>query len=117
MRVFRLRRQFYELCRYGGVELSTKGRDRLRALTLWQETGDLALACRTFGFSRATLYRWRKRFDAYDLSSLKDRSRRPRRLGRPRWPEELVAAVRRLRERYPPLGQGQAGGAFEPGGY
>lgn len=26
----------------------------MRALTLWQETGDLALACRTFGFSRAT---------------------------------------------------------------
>lgn len=105
MRVFCLPKELYELCRYGAVELSARERDRLRALTLWQETGDVELVVKTFGFSRATLYRWRKRFDPHDLTSLKDRSRRPRRLRRARWSLELVAGVRRLRERYPRWGK------------
>lgn len=105
MRVFGLARQFYELYGCGAVELSGKERDRLRALTLWRETGDVGLVCRTFGLSRASLYRWRRRFDPRDLSSLKDRSRRPKRLRRPRWPKELVEASRRLRESYPRWGK------------
>ncbi len=97
--------QLYELCRYEAVELSARERDRLRALMLWQETGDVELVGKTFGLSRATLYRWRRRFDPHDLSSLKDLSRRPGRLRRPRWSPELVAGVRRLRERYPRWGK------------
>jgi len=105
MRIFGLPRQFYELSRYEAGELSAKGRDRLRALTLWRETGDVALACRTFGLSRATLYRWRRRLDPHDITSLEDSSRRPQRLRQPRWSPELVAGVRRLRERYPRWGK------------
>lgn len=65
----------------------------------------MRLACRTFSLSRATLYRWQRRFDPGDLSSLKDRSRRPRALRQPRWSQELVAEVRRLRECYPRWGK------------
>ncbi|MDP7372157.1 MAG: cytochrome c oxidase subunit II transmembrane domain-containing protein, partial [Nitrospinota bacterium] len=30
-----------------------------RALSLWRESGDVGLVMKTFGVSRATLYRWR----------------------------------------------------------
>jgi putative transposase len=101
MKYFGLTWQFNWISRHPTVELSPKELDRLRALQIWDKTGDIGLACSTFGLSRATLYRWRSRFDPTELSSLKDRSRRPHRLRTPKWPPSLVEAVRKLRERYP----------------
>jgi putative transposase len=83
--------------------------DRLRALTIYRETGDVKLVCQTFGISRATLYRWLKRFDPKDLSSLREDSRRPRRVRKPLWPRELVRAVKELREQYPRWGKDKLG--------
>jgi ribosomal protein S14 len=54
MRYFGLNRQFNWAARQDNVALSSKERDRLRALRRWQETGDVKLVCRTFGMSRAT---------------------------------------------------------------
>ncbi len=54
MQVFGLLGNFNRLSQYGNVELSIKEPDRLRALALWQETGDVRLACWTFGLSRET---------------------------------------------------------------
>jgi len=65
---------------------------------------------RTFEVSRATLYRWRKRFDPYDPTPLEERTRQPRRVRNPIWSAELVQAVLRLREQYPRWGKGKAGG-------
>jgi putative transposase len=86
-------------------ELFGKELDRLRALRLWRETKDTRLICDTFGMSRATLYRWLKRFNPHDLSSLRERSRRPRRVRKPVWSYELVMAVKEVRERYPRWGK------------
>lgn len=105
MSVFGLNWQFNWVARYGQVALSPRERDRLRALSLWQETRDVPLACRTFGVSRATLYRWRRRFDPTDLTSLQERSRRPRRVRAPRWPLALITAVHQVRARYPRWGK------------
>ena len=105
MRVFGLNRQFNYLSRRSEGELSAKQLDRLRALGLWQQSKDVRLVCETFGLSRATLYRWRKRFNPQDLSSLKDLSRRPRKLREPRWPLSVIEALRILRERYPRWGK------------
>ena len=105
MRVFGLRRQVCQAWRLGWAELSQKEVDRLRALKIWQETRDVGLVCETFGISRATLYRWAKRFDAGDLGSLRDRSRRPRRLRKPLWSTELIMALRDLRTQYPRWGK------------
>jgi hypothetical protein len=55
--------------------------------------------------SQATLYRWRQRFDLHDLNSLKEYSRRPKRLRSPRWSLELVKEVQQLRETYPRWGK------------
>ena len=105
MRVFGLERQVYQAWRLGWTELSQKEVDRLRALRIWEETRDVGLVCETFEISRATLYRWAKRFDPGDLGSLRDRSRRPRRLRKPLWTTELIMAVRDLRTQYPRWGK------------
>lgn len=105
MRVFGLEREMYQVWRLGWSELCQKEVDRLRALRIWQETRDVVLVCETFGISRATLYRWAKRFDPGDLSSLRDRSRRPRRLRKPLWSTELIMAARDLRTQYPRWGK------------
>ena len=105
MNVFGLPPQFGRLAQHPPLERSVRARDRLRALGLWQETGDIALVGRTFGVSRATLYRWRARCDPQDPASLEERSRRPRRVRRPQWARPLVEAVRRWREAYPRWGR------------
>lgn len=105
MRVFGLIRQFQRLSRYQDVKLTAKEQDRLRAVALWQETGEVDLACQTFSLSRASLYRWRKRLDPKDLTSIQDRSRKPHRLRKPTWSPDLVHAVKRLRETYPRWGK------------
>ncbi len=105
MRVFGLIRQFQRLSRYQDVKLTAQAQDRLRALALWQETGKVGLACQTFGLSRASLYRWRKRLDPKDLASIQDHSRRPHRLRKPTWSLTLVETLKRLRETYPRWGK------------
>lgn len=69
MRVFGLTWQFQH--RFPDVTLSVKEQERLRVMTLWQETRDAGLVCRTFGISRATLYRWHGRFDPHDPRSVR----------------------------------------------
>ena len=105
MRVFGLQWHFEHVAKRLPLDLPPKARDRLRALHLWQTTGDLALAARTFQISRATLYRWRDAFDPTDPSSLRERSRRPHQVRVPEWSPSLVAAVRRVREQYPRWGR------------
>ena len=100
MEVFSIAKGFYRLSKNALPELSQKEFDRLRALTIYGETKDVRLVCETFGISRATLYRWLGRFDPKDLTSLKEQSRRPRRVRKPLWSRELVRAVKELREEY-----------------
>ncbi len=105
MRVFSIAKGFHKLSKDAPPDLSQKEFDRLRALTIYGETEDVKLVCQAFGISRATLYRWLKRFDSRDLTSLKEGSRRPRRVRRPLWSKELVRRVKELRELYPGWGK------------
>jgi putative transposase len=105
MEVIGIGKEFSRLSKLVLPELSQKELDRLRALRLWQETKDTRLICDTFGMSRATLYRWLQRFDPQDLTSLREESRRPRRVRRPVWSYELVMAVKQVREQYPRWGK------------
>jgi len=105
MEVFSIAKGFYRLSKHAPPDLNQKEFDRLRALRVYGQTQDVRLVCQTFGISRATLYRWLKRFDSKDLTSLKEQSRRPRRVRKPLWSRELVRAVRELREEYPRWGK------------
>jgi transposase InsO family protein len=100
MKVFSIAKGFYQLSKKAPPELSQKELDRLRALAIYGETRNVRLVCQSFGISRATLYRWFGQFDPKDLTSLREQSRRPRRVRKPMWSVELVRAVKKLREEY-----------------
>src|SRR3989304_4248013 len=48
---------------------------------------------------------WPRRFAPTDLTSLQERSRRPRRVRAPRWPLTLITAVHQVRATYPRWGK------------
>jgi transposase InsO family protein len=88
--------------------LSRAARFRLKVLDWYQAHGANArLACRHFGISPDTFYRWTRRFNPRDLSTLEDRSRRPRprQLQQSTWSGELEQAVLALRESSPGWGK------------
>ena len=64
-----------------------------------------ALTCRYFGISSQTFYRWKRRYNPWDLTSLEERSHKPRHLCQPTWSRELALAVLHLREQYPRWGK------------
>jgi putative transposase len=61
--------------------------------------------CRHFGISRQTFYRWKRRFDRHDLTTLEGRSHRPRNVRKPTWTAELASRVLSLRQQYPRWGK------------
>lgn len=105
MRVFSIAKGIHKIVKDIPPELTQKETDRLRAIRLYGETEDVNLVCKTFQISRSTFYRRLKRFDPKDLASLKDMSRRPKRLRKPKWQYELIMAVKELRRQYPMWGK------------
>lgn len=84
--------------------LSDRARFRLRCVEHAQRDG-VAAAVLVFGVSRATVSRWRRRYDPRNLTTLEDRSRRPRRVRRATWTAAQERAVRAMRERWPRTGK------------
>ena len=94
-----------ELSRFG-YALSRPAQLRLQWMTHYLQHGrKAAFTCRHFGISRQTFYRWRRRYDRHDLSSLEDHSHRPRQLRRPTWTAAQAQAVLLLRRQYPRWGK------------
>lgn len=88
-----------------GVELSREARARLAWMDFYRTHHNAALTCRRFGISRQTFYRWWRRFEPPDLSTLEDRSHRPHRRRQPTWTAELAERVQALRQQYPRWGK------------
>ena len=85
--------------------ISRLAKARLKWMDHYQAHGNAALTCRYFGISRQTFYRWKGRYNPRDLTSLEERSHKPKRLRRPTWSRELALAVLHLREQYPRWGE------------
>ena len=81
------------------------GKQGLKWMDYYAAQGNAALTCRYFGISRQTFYRWKGRYNPRDLSSLEERSHKPKRLRQPTWCRELALAVLQLREQYPRWGK------------
>jgi len=101
MSFFSIAKGFHKLTSHPPPELTPKEQERLRAITIYNKTRDVSLVCKTYGISRATLYRWLRRYDPKDLRSLRNKSTRPKRLRKPMWTYELTLQVRNLRRQYP----------------
>jgi transposase len=63
------------LVRQGTV--SKEAAKRLQWMDHYAEHGNARLTCRYFGISPQTFYRWKNRYDPYDLTTLEEESRRP----------------------------------------
>ncbi len=88
------------------VDLSKKARQRLKWFDHYNSHGHNArFTCRYFGISAQTFYRWKRRYNPHNLSSLEDRSQRPKHLRQPTCSVELVEVVLKLRETYPRWGK------------
>ena len=88
------------------AELSHEASRRLKWFDYYEAHGrNASLTCRYFGISPQTFYRWKRRYNQKNLTSLEDRSHRPWRVRRPTWTEEQVAAVLKIREEYPRWGK------------
>lgn len=86
--------------------LSRRARVRLKWFDYYEAHGaNAALVCRRFGIGRETFYRWKRRYNPKDLTSLEDRSSLPRERRRRTWTPEQVEAVRKMREEYPGWGK------------
>ena len=60
-----------------GVELGRAARVRLTWMDYYRATENAALTCRHFGISRQTFYRWQRRYDPLDLTTLEEVPGRP----------------------------------------
>jgi len=89
-----------------GYALSRPGQLRLQWMTYYLRKGrNAALTSRRFGISRQTFYRWWRRYDPQDLTSLEDRSHRPHHRRQPTWTAAQVQAVLAVRREYPRWGK------------
>src|SRR4249919_1882996 len=88
-----------------GVELSRGAQVRLDWMDFYRRTENVALTCRHFGISRQTFYRWLKRYEPLDLSSLEERSHCPHHCRQPTWSFPLERKVLQLRLQFPRWGK------------
>lgn len=89
-----------------GKGLSRPAQGRLQWMLFYYFNGrNAARTCRRFGISRQTFYRWKRRFDRHDLTTLEERSHRPRQVRMPTWTAELAERVLSLRKQYPRWGK------------
>lgn len=84
------------------VGLSKEARKRVGWFDYYNKQGkNASLACRHFGISRKTFHKWKRRYSPYFVSSLEDRSRKPRKFRSSSVPAEQISLVKKLRTKYP----------------
>ena len=94
---------FKELYRVYPRKLSREAKLRLRVLEYYYKKSNrnVALTARYFGVSRNFVYKWVKRCHRWDLSSLENRSRRPKHVRTVQYDSNLVGIIRKIRKEYP----------------
>src|SRR6202140_4159809 len=88
-----------------GAELSREARIRLAWMDFDRDSGNVPPPCRHFAISRQTFYRWQRRYDPYDLTSLDGRSHCPHNRRQPTWSFLLEEKVLKLRLQFPRWGK------------
>ena len=81
-------------------KLSRDATLRLRWFDYYRKTQNASLTCRYFGISRKTFYKWKRRYNRWDLRSLETRSRAPRRRRKRMIPLEKSLRIKALRKKY-----------------
>lgn len=84
--------------------LSSEAKRRLKWFD-YAKTHTPTETCRHFDIARSTFYKWKGRYAANDLTTLEDRSSRPRRCRGRQWTPAQAAAVRQVRAAHPRWGK------------
>lgn len=73
--------------KYHNVKLDSEALFRLRVMDAYgrMEPKNVRSLCKTFGISKSWFYKWKKRYDPKNLTSLKSLSRRPKKLSSINW--------------------------------
>src|SRR3979411_369720 len=89
-----------------GRRLSRAAQTRLQWMLFYFFNGRNGVrTCRHFGISRQTFYRWKRRFDRHDLTTLEEHSHRPRKVRQQTWTAKLAERGLALPPQYPRWGQ------------
>src|SRR5665811_1801975 len=109
MRQIYLQSGFYHLAKMPVIHASEGAKQRERTLIIWETLCEQGMnreeASKVVGVSRASLYRWKRRLQLDGWKGLEKRSRRPKRVTKPRWSYDLIEGVRSLRLLYPCWGK------------
>ena len=81
-------------------DLSKSAKQRLRWMDYHQHCGNVAQTCRYFGIAPKTFHKWRNRFNPHDLTSLEEKSRRPKKTRIWQVSREEERRILALRTRY-----------------
>lgn len=87
------------------TEISKEAKKRLGWFDHYRKTGNARLTCRYFGISPQTFYRWKRRFNPHDLTTLEAKSSKPRRVRQPMVSSPIVERIKQRREEYPRWGK------------
>src|SRR3981081_3585427 len=88
-----------------GKRLSRAAQTRLQWMLFYFFNGRNGVrTCRHFGISRQTFYRWKRRVDRHDLTTLEEHSPRPPKVRQPTWTAKLAERVAARRPAPPPWG-------------
>ncbi len=85
--------------------ISAEAAKRLRWFEYYRQCRNARRTCRYFGISPQTFYRWRRRIDPYDLTTLEAESRRPIHVRTPLTPAPVADRILKLRNQYPRWGK------------
>jgi len=78
---------------------------RLRWMDHYAQHRNARLTCRHFDISPQTFYRWKRRFDPYDLTTLEDGSHRPHKVRTPQTTPAVQDRILANRRQYPRWGK------------
>ena len=94
---------FKELYRIYPKKLSREAKLRLKVLEYYygKANRNVSLTSRYFGVSRNFVYKWIKRCNRWDLSTLEDKSRRPKHTRSVQYDFNTVQIIRKIRKEYP----------------
>src|SRR5258708_21196363 len=96
-----------------GKKVSRAAQGRLQWMLFYFFNGqNVARTCRRFGISRQTFYRWKRRFDRHELSTLEGHSHRPRRVRQPTWAPGVAGRGLGLPKQIPRWGEDKWGVVF-----
>jgi putative transposase len=100
------------------TSLSRHAKQRLKWMDFYISHGQNArLTCRHFGISPDVFYRWKARYNPYNLKSLENIPSKPKVVRQPQTDPQLVMRIKSLREQHPRWGKKKLFAILKSEGY